>query len=490
MLNRYLNQWGFLPVLLLLFVAVQVPFLEADPHTNISLSSRDAFTDEGLNTSQVINRVNHGHWIVDECDNLIKTPLFSLWLYPVYAIFGTSILAGRLWVLIGCMALLFFASRKNNFLPWVAGVFVLTVLTQYHVFQYVRFTMAEMTACFLVFAALSYAIKYGENDDLWELVWSGIFLWAAVSVKNQFGYVLVFLPVWALIIPLVNRKLWTKRTAVSFVVSITTLALGGAVYYFGWYLQVKETYDYVMADQAGGRFIPLEKFSEMQAQARKFLLSSDVYFLTYLGIFSLVALPINFFTSKNKTLLSISLLSLVWAVAEFHKFGMWYVPSRYLSPFLFAWGIFIAIQLVWVGKNAFDYRFFSRAVSFFALILFLGAFTRNFISLKRTYDGRKFVIHDTNRMLSKIEFGNRPVAGPWAPALARETGARVIPVWFEYFNDDNLIEKFNPKIIVSEADEGDSGGAFKNRGIDLQNRADSIKKVQVGHYEILIYYLP
>ena len=490
MLSRYLNRWGILPVLLLLFVAIQIPFLEADPHINVSLSSRDAFTDEGLNTSQVINRVNHGNWVIDECDNLIKTPLFSLWLYPAYAIFGTSIWIGRLWVLLGCMALLFFASRKNKILPWVAGAFVLTALTQYYIFQYIRFTMAEMTASFLVLTALSYAIKYQKNENLWELVWSGLFLWAAVFVKNQFGYVLAFLPAWALIIPFVNGKLWTKQAFFSFSVSILALLFGATVYYFGWYLQVKDTYDYVMADQAGGRFIPWEKFSEMRLQTKKFLFSSDVRFMTYLGICSLIALPTNFLTSKNKTFLSISLLSLVWAIAEFHKFAMWYVPSRYLSPFLFAWGIFISIQLVWTIKNALDYRTFSRLVAFAMLMLFFGALAKNLLALKRTYRERQFVIHDTNQMLSHITFGNRPVAGPWAPALARETGARVIPVWFEYFNDEKLMEKFNPKIIISEGNEEDSGEAFRKHGIDLQSMADSVKKVQVGRYEIFIYYLP
>jgi len=301
---------------------------------------------------------------------------------------------------------------------------------------------------------------------------------------------LAFLPVWAMIIPFVNGRFWTRQTIISLSVSILTLILGAAVYYFGWYLQVKETYDYVMADQAGGRFIPWEQFYAMRLQAEEFLFSSEVYFITCSGVFSLFALAINFFTSKNRPLLTISLLSLVWAVAEFHKFAMWYVPSRYLSPLLFAWGIFISVQLVWAIKNALDYHFFSRVVALAALVLFLGVFAKNLIAVKQTYDERQFVIHETNQMLSKVAFGNRPVAGPWAPALARETGARIIPVWYGYFNDDQLMEKFNPKIIVSEADEGDSGGAFRNRGIDLQSRADSSKKVQVGHYEIFIYYLP
>ena len=489
-LSQRLTRPGFLPVLLLLFLAIQIPFLQADPHADLAPTSRDAYTDEGLNTSQVINRVNHGKWVIDECDNLIKTPLFSLWLLPAYALFGTSTLVGRVWVLVGCLLLLYFASRKHPVLPWVLGTFLLISFTEFHLFQYVRFTMAELTACFLVLVALSYAIRYSMRLKIRDVVWSGIFLWAAVSVKNQFAYTLVLLPVWLLIIQGFQEKKWTKNAAVAFLVSFATLALGAVIYYVGWYLPTKATYDYVMADQAGGRFMPLSLFHEMKTQAEAFLFSPYTRWYTYFSLAGLVIFVANVIRSKNKTFRILSLLTLIWALLELHKFAMWYVPARYLSPLLFAWGLFAAIQGVWAIKNALDYGVIPKIIAGVALAATIALIIHQISFIEKLYRERTFVIHETNLRLLSVNFDNRPVAGPWAPALARETGARVIPVWFNYFNDKNLIQRFSPKIIISEKDEGDSGGAYKNQGIDLFALADSTQEVHIGPYDLVIYYLP
>lgn len=491
MFARYLTRRGLLPFMLLLYLAVQVPFLYADPHTDIAPTSRDAYTDEGLNTSQVINRVNHGHWVVDECDNLIKTPLFNLWLFPAYYTFGTSSAVGRVWLLAGCMLLLWAFSRKHGSLPWVAGVFLSVALTQYHLFQYIRFTMAELTACFLVLVALGYALRYGNGRRLWDLVWSGLFLWAAVFVKNQFGYVLALLPVWALAAQLVNGELWYRRTFAALFAAGSVLLLGAAFYYVAWYLPVKDTYDYVMRDQASGRFIPRELLRELGVmQAKEFLRTPYVRYYAAFCMLGLCVFTVNFFGSKNRNYRLLSLLSLAWAVLELHKFALRAVPSRYLTPLLFAWGVFAAVQLVWAVKNALDKGAFARLVAGGFVSAGLCVFVLQAVQLRKIYDERQFVIHETNRMLSGIEFGNRPVAGPWAPALARETGARVVPVWSGYFNDKDILHRLNPKIVATERDEGDSGGAFRNDGINLAELADSVKEVKVARYEILIYYLP
>ncbi|MBS1659148.1 MAG: hypothetical protein JST18_13760, partial [Bacteroidetes bacterium] len=63
-----------------LLILLHFPFLHADPDYFISIG-RDAFTDEGLNTSQLRNYINHGYLSFDECDNLIKSPLFNLLLF-------------------------------------------------------------------------------------------------------------------------------------------------------------------------------------------------------------------------------------------------------------------------------------------------------------------------------------------------------------------------------------------------------------------------
>jgi len=488
---RHLTRPGLLPFMLLLYLAVQVPFLNADPHTDIAPTSRDAYTDEGLNTSQVINRVNHGHWVIDECDNLIKTPLFSLWLFPAYSLFGTSAAVGHMWLLLGCMLLLWAFSRKHGSLPWVAGVFLLLSLTQYHLFQYIRFTMGELSACFLVLVAAAYALRYGNGRSLWDLVWAGLFLWAAVFVKNQFGYVLLLLPVWALAAQLVNGRLWHRHTFTALLTACTVLLLGAAFYYVAWYLPVKDTYDYVMRDQASGRFIPRELLRELGTmQAKAFLRTPYMRYYAALCLLAAGVFVLNFFGSKNRNYRLLSLFSLAWAVLELHKFAMRAVPSRYLTPLLFAWGLFAAVQLVWAVKNALDKGTFARLVAGGFVSVALCVFVLQLVQLRKLYDERQFVIHETNLMLSKVDFGDRPAVGPWAPALARETGARVLPVWYGYFNDKDILRKLNPKVVVSEKNEDDSGGAFKNDGINLAALADSVKEVKVARYEILIYYLP
>ena len=55
--------------------SLTVPFLLADPDIDIS-SSRDANTDEGLNTCQIRNFVNHNDLTLQKSDNFVKTPLF------------------------------------------------------------------------------------------------------------------------------------------------------------------------------------------------------------------------------------------------------------------------------------------------------------------------------------------------------------------------------------------------------------------------------
>lgn len=489
-MTRRLQRLGFLPILLLLFIAIQIPFLEADPHKDIAPTSRDAFTDEGLNTSQVINRVNHGTWVIDECDNLIKTPLFSAWLFPVYSLFGTSTLVGRLWVLLGCLFLLYIASRQHRLLAWVIGLFVLLSLTEFHLFQYIRFTMAELMACCLTLTGLATIMRYSNDRKSSPLFAAAVWFWAAVFVKNQFAYVLVLLPIGVACVHLLDTTRSGRKAFQHIALSILFLTLGAALYFIVWYLPTKETYDYVMADQAGGRFMSLQFLNEMRIQAQDFLFSPHTKFYSLFLIASSFLFIINWFNSKNLSYRLFSLLSLAWATVELHKFAMWYVPARYLSPLLFVWGIFACTQLAWSLKNAMDYGFFSKTVGIAALAIGLIALGMNIRFVHILFSERSFAIHETNKKLNAISFGNRPVIGPWAPSLARETGARVIPVWSGYFNDTHILETLNPKVIISEVDEGDSGQAFQKAGIRLDEIADSSSQVQIGRFDLVIYYLP
>src|SRR4029078_7292880 len=88
---------AFVTILLLLLLHFLV--LHSDPDYNLSIG-RDAFTDEGLNTSQLRNYINHGYLSFDECDNLVKTPLFNLILFPSLKFFGTHLIVARVTILL------------------------------------------------------------------------------------------------------------------------------------------------------------------------------------------------------------------------------------------------------------------------------------------------------------------------------------------------------------------------------------------------------
>jgi hypothetical protein len=489
---KKVRQIHLVALTLLFILCMQLPFLEADPHKDISPNSRDAFTDEGLNTSQVTNKVNHGYFGVNECDNLIKTPLFNAWIYPAYALFGTRIISGRLWMLITVLSLLFFAAWSFRPIKGPILLFSSVFLTQYHLFQYFRFTMAEMGASALVLCSAAFFMRYEEDRNFKWGATTVAALWMAVACKNQFAYVLLLLPVYVMIFHFLRGK--NKRPVpLSHLAGLMGLWLaGGLVYSIFWYLPVKETYDYVMADQANNRFIPRAQWTTVAwEQTKQFFGRNENVWLFRAFAAGLLLLPLNYFFSRNNQRFLLSLLILAWALAECHKLTMWFVPSRYLSPLLFSWGIFASLQLVWAIEYA-----ITRGTRLYALpaafggIIFIVTGIHHMGDVISLYENRTFAIRDINRALKKESLENRIVAGPWAPTLARETGAKVIPVWDGYFNHQETFARFNPKLVIAEWDEADSGGAFRKQGISLRDKADSISKVRVGNYLLSIYFFP
>ena len=131
-------------LLIIILLLSHLPFITADPDRDISFS-RGPFTDEGLNTIQVRNFINHGYLSLEECDNLLKTPLFGLTEGITMFIFGTDLAVGRLTVSILLVLALFFLSGKKPF----SGLILLAVpllFMKYPVFHFSHFSLAEAPA--------------------------------------------------------------------------------------------------------------------------------------------------------------------------------------------------------------------------------------------------------------------------------------------------------------------------------------------------------
>lgn len=127
-----------------------------------------------------------------------------------------------------------------------------------------------------------------------------------------------------------------------------------------------------------------------------------------------------------------------------------------------------------------------KALSF--LILFsLGI--KNGIDYGSSYGRRTFVISEVNTYLGKYNFQNSPIIGAWAPSLSWKSKAISFPVWKDCFNDKDVINTYNPAVIIAETDEEDSNQAFSSQGVDIDKYADSIKYFTINKWKLKLLWI-
>ncbi|MGB3076573.1 MAG: hypothetical protein WBB36_14695, partial [Chitinophagales bacterium] len=181
-------------LLLSVVLLLHLPFLGADPDIHLS-SSRDAFTDEGLNTSQLRNYINHGKLDFMECDNLIKTPLFNLALYIPLQLFGTHLTVARITILLIVFGFIFFLLSNLHFRP-VIIIMSLTTMLQYYVFQYAHFSLSEMLSTVFILSGIFYIFLFVANNcrQQMHLFLSSFYIALAYYSKIQFVYIISLIP--------------------------------------------------------------------------------------------------------------------------------------------------------------------------------------------------------------------------------------------------------------------------------------------------------
>jgi 4-amino-4-deoxy-L-arabinose transferase-like glycosyltransferase len=155
-------KYSWFIIILILFLLMHLPFLDADPDILSDRYSRSAWTDEGLYTSQIRNWVNHGEFSMWENDAFIKTPLFGIIHIPFFKIFGTGLIISRLIVLFTVFfSLLLFAKVKEFRLP--ALFIVLLAFSQYHIFHYTHYGLAEMMSISAIALSSLFFYKFYES---------------------------------------------------------------------------------------------------------------------------------------------------------------------------------------------------------------------------------------------------------------------------------------------------------------------------------------
>jgi len=469
-------------IVVVLMALLHLPFITADPDAEVSTSSRGAWTDEGLNTVQVRNFVNHGYLSFDECDNLIKTPYFGFILVPFYSLLGTHIWVGRLLIL-SCTLMVLFLFLRNEETRFFGTVLAIIGLLQFHVFHYSHYSLAEMLGVAWILLGI-YLLWQSSQNRHWLLLFASTACFSlAYYTKITFAYAIV-IPFAVSYLQFISDRIRERYSARPLwkdwgIQGLVTAFFAG-VFYFKWYIPNKAVFDMVKANQGGGRFDIDDAWNRFSFNLDNFILTDGI--TPFVILIPLVFLFLFFLRNlaDEKQMLLFGFLS--WFILELHHMLLVNPPTRYLLPLFCAGLVLISFVL---SENANSLR--TKAVIYVALILFGGYNASQYVS---SLQRRTFQIAEVQDYLGQFDLKNETVIGGWGTTLASETNGRSIPIWVDFNPSENPIERYNPRIVFSEHNEAESGEAYLSKGIKLEAEADSVKQFNLWRYKVNLYWMP
>jgi hypothetical protein len=471
-----------------LVFTLHLPFISADPDQNIS-DSRGPNTDEGLNTFQIRNYINHGDLTFEKSDNFIKTPLFGVMLFFPFQLFGTYLSVARITVLLLSLLICISIFKFNRYYAGLGLISLIVLFTEYYIFHFFHYSLAEIPSTTLIMLSVFVLARSVKKDDhLRSAFLVATFISLAWLLKIQFVYA-VFIPLLTLIFYLLVFPKERKGILKKLLYSFGFIGFYLLLYYLSWYLPHREFYDFVMLNQTTDRFVSLSSlFDHLDFILHYFFYNDYLKWFTLSFYVLFIAGLVNLFTSKKDSFRLLFIGLSCWLLVELHKLPMTYLPTRYLISLIFPMGMIMSlvlwefIQTKGKGKPVF-------VLKIIAILMLFSFGIKNTMDYYSSYQERKFNIQKINTYLSGYDFKERPVIGAWAPSLSWKSKALSFPIWKDYFNDDEVIENYNPSVIIAELDEEDSDGAFLSRGIDIDSFADSNRFFIVNRWELKILWI-
>lgn len=479
------------PALLAGIFMLHLPFVEADPDKNISFS-RGPFTDEGLNSIQLRNFIDHGYLDIAECDNLLKTPAFNLLLAAPYALFGTDLQVGRLTVLILALSMVFLFSKFKK-MRWIAIIFTLLVLLQYHVFQFSHFALAEILSSLVIILSIGvyFFARKQENENKkrkWVLI-SVLLLSISYYLKIQFIYV-VALPFIACLLESFTADPDRENRSPLLVPMIGGMLGPALVYLLVWYLPNFSTYNFMMSHQSGTFGISDQTYNILRFNIEHLFLKGPVLVFS---IFYPVSLIIGIVLLRMKPTGKFFILftaAVAWNIIESHKLLMVYLPTRYQLSMIISAGFTISIVLGELLEMRYrakaNLRRISRFAAVFVALLILSI---NSFHYSRIFQNRSFQIREVNSYIAENTRPGDVVIGAWAPSFTWDSDNRSFPVWDGFLNYKDPVKKYRPLAVISEPDEEDSNQAYTDQGIDLDSVSDSTRTFKIGQWDVSVFWL-
>ena len=479
------NKWFFYIVILVFFIA-QFPFIEADADMHLS-HSRGAWTDEGLYSLQIRNWLNTGFWNISETDAFLRAPLFNVILLPSFWMFGTSWLAARFTILLllvaSCLVIV-----KHSLLEKFTGLLLLCLLFNPVVFHYSHLAMTEIPATCFLLLALTFFHKSIQKQKISSAIAANVFLVMAVFTKISFVFVMGILPVVCSIlyftIPqqrLFLKKLWLLSIAAGFLTAL--------LFYFAWYLPHQTFLNKIFTIQSELKFDnnlhDLWQRITMSHQVFKqdYFIGYNVYLFYVNVVLAIVWLVLVINKKLTFNNLPIVLFCLVWLAFELLKLVNMYLPSRYLiSSIVVNMLLFMVLCKELQPVNKLHWLTFTCSI-----IVLFGIGMYHYI---RSFSERSFQIKTVNEYFAQtIKKNNTSVVGNWATVCCWKSKVYSRYCVNNYGNQQELLHRPKPQLILSEAGEEDSDGAFKSVGYDLKTHADSVITFKIANWQIYGYWI-
>jgi hypothetical protein len=476
-------------ILLVMWFAIQLPFLRTDPDSLVDIHTRGAWTDEGLYSGTARNFLNTG--TIDPYENSLYTrgPLFTFFQIPVFFVFGQSLLVARLMVLLSAVLMFWLFLRREQ--TRLAGIFLLVVgFTQFHVFHFSHYAMAEMLSTNLILISLLFLIRAFNPESSssgWKrnMLASAALLFVAYGMKIQFLYIAFLPPGFAFVLLIMklqseeNRLLWLK-----FGYAVLYTALFAAAYVLFWYLPNMEFYHYVMTREVDARYPAT--INHILGQSR--FNFTELLFVPYLkpliltgalaltvGLTWIISRPRSWRPAEQLLFIA----ALLWFILELHKIPMTYMPHRYLVSAYSSVALMIAVVVIVSIRS-------GRVGATIAILAVCGISLIQLNDTREAFKRRTRDLQEINHYLKQYDWKGETITGAWGPSAAWGTKARVFPVWYGFVNDDRAMDA---RMIIAESDQEDSDRSLIMQGIDVTEHADSVRRFPVWRYEVDLHWL-
>jgi hypothetical protein len=476
--------------LLLILVAVHLFFLNADAYSFFEIG-RGAFTDEGWHTYQLRNWINGHGFDLLATDSFLKAPFFNLLLFPFFLLLGQQLWVGRMVIIIFSLSpFLFCLKRPRN----TGFYFLLLALVFTHplAFCYQHYLLPEMFAITAILSGILYLQKHFETERVQYLFFGMLCFILAFLLKAQFVYTLVLPLAYAFLYVL---SAFEKASKIKVnVVVLSMLGIFLLLYFSLWYYPNKEGFEYYFSLLSHGQYTNPHDTWERAKYYYNEWLAFQPFWKSYVSVFwgaFLIGMVLFLFAKTSKFYRVVFFLSAVWVLLETHKFLAAYIPIRYLLPLIVA--ALLNVTIVFYELLRLAIRCFDNAIAKVTLLVVLLAmgliFSKNLKWDYQIFQQREFALNSAKDYLKLHLEPDDKALGNWSPSLCIGLPNQVQTVSYAVNNWKTIYKTYKPTVVVSEENQVESDGVFRELKIDLVSESDSVKSFPIAYWKLNIYWI-